>query len=102
MEDTVSKAREKGFVETLMGRKRWLRDINSANFTVRGFAERNAGLLHQLTHLEISSQLNLAPYTGTGVQVFTTSDWKAGDKNSWAQQLKTRAQYGQNDHSRSN
>jgi len=26
----------------LMGRKRWLRDINSANFTVRGFAERNA------------------------------------------------------------
>jgi hypothetical protein len=43
-----------------------------------------------------------APYTGTGVQVFTTSDWKAGDKNSWAQQLKTRAQYGQNDHSRSN
>ncbi|MFM1948368.1 MAG: hypothetical protein RL706_389 [Pseudomonadota bacterium] len=43
-----------------------------------------------------------APYTGTGVQVFTTSDWKTGDKNSWAQQLKTRAQYGQNDHSRSN
>jgi hypothetical protein len=43
-----------------------------------------------------------ATYTGTGVQVFTTSDWKAGDKNSWAQQLKTRAQYGQNDHSRSN
>jgi DNA polymerase-1 len=29
-------------VETLMGRKRWLRDINSSNFTVRGFAERNA------------------------------------------------------------
>jgi DNA polymerase-1 len=42
MEDTVKKAREKGFVETLMGRKRRLRDINSANFTVRGFAERNA------------------------------------------------------------
>ena len=35
--------REAGYVETLMGRKRWLRDIiNSANFTVRGFAERNA------------------------------------------------------------
>jgi DNA polymerase-1 len=29
-------------VQTLMGRKRWLRDINSSNFTVRGFAERNA------------------------------------------------------------
>lgn len=42
MEDTVAFAREKGYVETLMGRKRWLRDINSANFTVRGFAERNA------------------------------------------------------------
>jgi DNA polymerase-1 len=25
-----------------MGRKRWLRDINSGNFTVRGYAERNA------------------------------------------------------------
>jgi len=29
-------------VETLLGRKRWLRDISSGNFTVRGFAERNA------------------------------------------------------------
>lgn len=47
-------------------------------------------------------KLDAAPYTGTGIQVFTTPDWKAGDKNSWAQQLKTRAQYGQNDHSRSN
>ena len=47
-------------------------------------------------------KLDAAPYTGTGVKVFTESDWTAGDKNSWAQQLKTRAQYGQNDHSRSN
>ena len=47
-------------------------------------------------------KLDAAPYTGTGVKVFTEPDWKAGDKNSWAQQLKTRAQYGQNDHSRSN
>ena len=47
-------------------------------------------------------KLDAAPYTGTGVKVFTESDWQAGDKNSWAQQLKTRAQYGQNDHSRSN
>ena len=47
-------------------------------------------------------KLDAAPYTGTGVKAFTESDWKAGDKNSWAQQLKTRAQYGQNDHSRSN
>jgi DNA polymerase I len=42
MDDTINFAREHGFVQTLMGRKRWLRDINSANFTVRGFAERNA------------------------------------------------------------
>jgi DNA polymerase-1 len=42
MENTINFAREKGYVETLMGRKRWLRDINSSNFTVRGFAERNA------------------------------------------------------------
>ena len=42
MESTIHFAKEKGYVETLMGRKRWLRDINSSNFTVRGFAERNA------------------------------------------------------------
>jgi DNA polymerase-1 len=42
MDDTINFARENSFVQTLMGRKRWLRDINSANFTVRGFAERNA------------------------------------------------------------
>jgi len=42
MTNTVEFAQKNGYVETLMGRKRWLRDINSANFTVRGFAERNA------------------------------------------------------------
>ena len=42
MDDTINFAREHGYVQTLMGRKSWLRDINSANFTVRGFAERNA------------------------------------------------------------
>ncbi len=42
MASTIQFAKEKGYVETLMGRKRWLRDINSTNFTVRGFAERNA------------------------------------------------------------
>jgi len=35
-------AKEHGYVETLMGRKRWLPDINSSNSFVRGFAERNA------------------------------------------------------------
>jgi len=42
MDNTINFAREHGYVQTLMGRKRWLRDINSANFTIRGFAERNA------------------------------------------------------------
>jgi DNA polymerase-1 len=42
MSDTMNFARENGFVETIMGRRRYLRDINSANMTVRGFAERNA------------------------------------------------------------
>ena len=42
MDDTIALAKELGYVETLMGRKRWLKDINSSNFTVRGFAERNA------------------------------------------------------------
>jgi DNA polymerase-1 len=42
MDDTINFCKENGYVQTLMGRKRWLKDINSANFTVRGFAERNA------------------------------------------------------------
>ncbi len=42
MDNTINFAKSTGYVETLMGRKRWLKDINSANFTVRGFAERNA------------------------------------------------------------
>ena len=42
MSDTMNFARENGFVETIMGRRRYLRDINSANMTVRGYAERNA------------------------------------------------------------
>ncbi|MDB5252467.1 MAG: polymerase, partial [Flaviaesturariibacter sp.] len=42
MDEMINFAREHGYVQTVLGRKRWLRDINSANFTVRGFAERNA------------------------------------------------------------
>jgi DNA polymerase-1 len=42
MDDTINFARAHGYVQTLMGRKRWLRDIASGNFTVRAFAERNA------------------------------------------------------------
>lgn len=42
MDDQIHFAREKGYVETIMGRRRYLSDINSGNATVRGFAERNA------------------------------------------------------------
>ena len=42
MDDSINMAREKEFVETLLGRRRYLRDINSRNVTTRGFAERNA------------------------------------------------------------
>ncbi|MCH1583428.1 MAG: DNA polymerase I [Flavobacteriales bacterium] len=40
--EVVERAKASGYVETLLGRKRWLPDINSANAVVRGFAERNA------------------------------------------------------------
>ena len=42
MDNAIEEARQKGFVETLFGRRRYLKDINSHNATVRGFAERNA------------------------------------------------------------
>jgi DNA polymerase-1 len=42
MDTTIQFARDKGYVETLLKRRRYLRDINSANATIRGFAERNA------------------------------------------------------------
>lgn len=42
MRDTVDFARKNGYVETVTGRRRYIRDIRSANATVRGAAERNA------------------------------------------------------------
>lgn len=42
MAEQVNKARQIGYVETILGRKRHLKDINSNNFVVRGHAERNA------------------------------------------------------------
>ncbi|WP_462280447.1 DNA polymerase I [Salinivirga cyanobacteriivorans] len=42
MDKSIATAREKGYAETLMGRKRFLPDINSNNRTVRSAAERNA------------------------------------------------------------
>lgn len=42
MEEVIQKAREEEYVQTLLGRRRYLRDINSANANIRGYAERNA------------------------------------------------------------
>jgi DNA polymerase I len=42
MDKSIEKARQNGYVETILGRRRYLRDINSNNAVVRGFAERNA------------------------------------------------------------
>jgi DNA polymerase-1 len=42
MDTAVIEARDKGYVETILGRRRYLRDINSNNMVERGFAERNA------------------------------------------------------------
>ncbi len=42
MEKNIAFARANGYTETVLGRRRYLRDINSRNATIRGFAERNA------------------------------------------------------------
>ncbi|HWV68500.1 DNA polymerase I [Chitinophaga sp.] len=42
MDNQIKFASENGYVQTMLGRKRWLKDINSSNAVVRGFAERNA------------------------------------------------------------
>lgn len=42
MDKNIAFAKENGYVETIKGRRRYLKDINSANAIVRGFAERNA------------------------------------------------------------
>ncbi len=42
MDDTIDFARKRGYVETVTGRRRYIRDIRSLNNTVRGAAERNA------------------------------------------------------------
>jgi len=42
MSQAVESAKQHGYVETILKRRRYLRDINSNNMTVRGFAERNA------------------------------------------------------------
>ena len=42
MDETIERAKQEEYVETILGRRRYLRNINSRNFTMRGFDERNA------------------------------------------------------------
>ena len=46
-----------------------------------------------------STKQDTASFQGTGMP-YVAPGWKPGDKTSWEQQLKTRAQYGQNDYTR--
>jgi len=71
MDDQINFAKEHEYVETLMGRRRYLRDINSSNFTVRGYAERNAinspiqgtaADMIKLAMIKIYSELNKNKY----------------------------------------
>ena len=77
MNRSIALARERGYAETILGRRRYLRDINGANSVVRGFAERNAinapiqgssadmikiamiGIHQELEHLKMQSKMIL-------------------------------------------
>lgn len=59
-----------------------------------------AGCGEKSQDLGTSAKLDAPPYDGTGVASFTAPGWKAGDANSWTQELRTRGQYGQNEYTR--
>ena len=77
MNRSIALAKERGYAETILGRRRYLRDINAANGTVRNFAERNAinapiqgssadmikiamiGIQQELTRLKMQSKMIL-------------------------------------------
>ena len=59
-----------------------------------------AGCTEKEQVLKGSAIDDVAPYQGTGQAAFTQSGWTKGDKNSWADELKARQQYGQNDYTR--
>lgn len=76
--------------------------------TVRsmGLAALGAGVLLAITGCSEAPQTASPPrsdmpaYNGTGVAAFTQPGWTVGDKASWASELRTRAQQGQNDYYR--
>ena len=45
-------------------------------------------------------KVDATAYSGSTVPGYSAAGWKAGDKTSWEQGMKVRAQYGQNDHAR--
>jgi DNA polymerase-1 len=77
MNRSIALAKERGYAETILGRRRYLRDINGANSVVRGFAERNAinapiqgssadmikiamiGIHHEMQRLKMQSKMML-------------------------------------------
>jgi len=81
-------------VQTLLGRKRWLRDITSQNQTVRGFAERNAimrqfkgsaadmikiamiNIHNELKKLILKQKMLLQVHDEIGVWTFINLNWK--------------------------
>ena len=65
IDDSISFARENGFVETLFGRRRYLPDISARNATVRALAERNA--------------VN-APIQGTSADIFKLAMIRVAEK----------------------
>lgn len=46
------------------------------------------------------SKSDQPPYRGTTATAFADAGWQAGDRTAWAQHLRARAQYGQNEYSR--
>ena len=73
MDETIAFARKHGYVETVTGRRRYLRDIRSANNTIRSAAERNA--------------IN-APIQGTAADMIKLAMIRI--HASWRRKLKTR------------
>ena len=75
MRNQISYAREKGYVETVLGRRRYLRDINSQNAIIRSSAERNA--------------VN-APIQGSAADIIKIAMIKIGEKlynESWESKM---------------
>lgn len=54
----------------------------------------------ETTQDSLGSRVDKPAVAGTGVAVYTDPGWTVGDKASWANHLKARASYGQNDHAR--